>query len=151
MFWLSALPLEQHGGSPEETWRSLQSATRRYDYCETFAFKLPDGFKIGTLDSLLSLSDDLAKVNTAVEATVNKIRRQLYEVQDEDQETDVVTVEGIKPEKYLQTFTWDEAKYPSRRPPKETVAAIMETVQKLDEDLKVRILHFRANNEYVLY
>eukprot|EP00889_Picochlorum_renovo_P002196 jgi/Picre1/29226/NNA_004618.t1 len=105
-----------------------------------FAFHIPEGFKIGTLDSLLGLSDDLVKVNTAIEATVNKIRRQLYEVQEElpeDQRRDI-TIEGTKPEVYLQTFAWDEAKYPSRRPPKDTVAAIMETVQALDEDLKVK-------------
>lgn len=138
MFWLSALPLH---GSAEDTWRSLQSATQRYEYSENYAFRLPNSFKIGTLDSLLGLSDDLVKVNTAVEATVNKIRRQLYDVQEDDTD-DVVTVEGVKPEKYLQNFTWDEAKYPSRRPPKDTVAAIMETVQKLDEDLKLKSTEF---------
>lgn len=120
---------------------SLQSATQRHQYSENYTFRLPNSFKIGTLDSLLGLSDDLVKVNSAVETTVNKIRRQLYDVQEEDVE-DVVTVEGVKPEKYLQNFTWDEAKYPSRRPPKDTVSAIMETVQKLDEDLKIKSTEF---------
>ncbi len=138
MYWLSALPLG--GSNPSSVWETLESATQRYHYSENFAFHIPDGFKIGTLDSLLGLSDDLVKVNTAIEATVNKIRRQLHEVQEdlaEDQRRDI-TIEGIKPEVYLQTFVWDEAKYPSRRPPKDTVAAIMETVQALDDDLKVR-------------
>lgn len=36
---------------------------------------------MGTLDSLLALSDDLVKVNAAVEGTVNKIRRQLFDLQ----------------------------------------------------------------------
>lgn len=137
MYWLSALPLG--GGDPNSVWKTLESATQRHHYSQNFAFHIPEGFKIGTLDSLLGLSDDLVKVNTAIEATVNKIRRQLYEVQEElpeDQRRDI-TIEGIKPEVYLQTFAWDEAKYPSRRPPKDTVAAIMETVQALDEDLKV--------------
>lgn len=120
---------------------SLQSATQRHAYSENFAFRLPNSFKIGTLDSLLGLSDDLVKVNSAVETTVNKIRRQLYDVQEDDEE-DIVTVEGVKPEKYLQDFTWDEAKYPSRRPPRDTVSAIMETVQKLDEDLKLKSTEF---------
>lgn len=139
MFWLSALPL--HGESAEDTWMSLQAATQKHKYSENYAFRLPNSFKIGTLDSLLELSDDLVKVNSAVETTVNKIRRQLYDVQENDEE-DIVTVEGVKPEKYLQNFTWDEAKYPSRRPPKDTVSAIMETVQKLDEDLKLKSTEF---------
>jgi len=38
---------------------------------------------------------------------------------------------------HLQRFAWNEAKYPSRRPLKDIVSSIMETVQKLDDDLKV--------------
>lgn len=138
MYWLSALPLS--GDSPENVWIALQKATHRYGYSDNYAFKIPDTLKVGTLDSLLSLSDDLIKVNSAVEGTVNKIRRQLYEVETDLPEEDrhSVTVEGSNPEIYIQSFMWDEAKYPSRRPPKDTVSAIMETVQKLDDDLKAR-------------
>ena len=97
--------------------------------------------RVGTLDSLLALSDDLAKVNQAVEGTVNKVRRQLMELQasvaPEDRAD--VWVETQTPEGYLQRFAWNEAKYPSRRPLKEIVASIMDNVQKLDDDLKVRL------------
>jgi V-type H+-transporting ATPase subunit C len=94
---------------------------------------------VGTLDSLMALSDDLAKVNQAVEGTVNKVRRQLVELQagvaPEDRAD--VWVEGQTPEGYLQRFVWNEAKYPSRRPLKDIVSSIMDNVQKLDDDLKV--------------
>ena len=92
-----------------------------------------------TLDSLLALSDDRVKVNSAVEGTVNKIRRQLFDLQAQlpvDERADV-WVEGMTPEGYLQRFAWNEAKYPARRPLKDTVAAITDTVQKMDDDLKV--------------
>ena len=36
---------------------------------------------MGTLDSLMVLSDDLVKTNTLVEAVVNKLRRQLFDLQ----------------------------------------------------------------------
>jgi V-type H+-transporting ATPase subunit C len=74
-----------------------------------------------------------------VEGTVNKVRRQLVELQSTAAPEDRadVWVEGQTPEGYLQRFAWNEAKYPSRRPLKEIVASIMETVQKLDDDLKV--------------
>lgn len=104
-----------------------------------FKFSLPE-FRVGTLDTLLALSDDLVKVNASVEGTVNKIRRQLFDLQaamPADERADV-WVEGMTPEGYLQRFAWNEAKYPSRRPLKDTVAAITDTVQKLDDDLKVR-------------
>ena len=47
-----------------------------------------------------------------------------------------VTVEGVPPDTYLERFAWNEAKYPPRRPLKETVAAITETAQKLEDELK---------------
>lgn len=137
MYWLVSLP---HGGRVEHAWSRLQEATTyTNDYSANFKFALPESFRVGTLDSLLALSDDLAKVNAAVEGTVNKVRRQLVELQSgvapEDRAD--VWVEGQTPEGYLQRFAWNEAKYPSRRPLKEIVASIMETVQKLDDDLKV--------------
>ncbi len=140
MYWLVALPLgddDQH----DRVWSRLQELTTyTYDYSLNFKFKIPDNLRVGTLDSLLSLSDDLIKVNAAVEGTVNKIRRQLYDLQASlpDDERSEVWVEGVTPEGYLQRFAWNEAKYPSRRPPRDTVQAIMDTVQRLDDDLKAR-------------
>ena len=36
-------------------------------------FNVPDGLRVGTLDSLMALSDDLAKMDTVSEATAFKI------------------------------------------------------------------------------
>lgn len=52
-------------------------------------------------------------------------------------EVEEVLVEGVSPESYLERFAWDEAKYPPRRPLKETVASITETVSLLEDQLKV--------------
>lgn len=138
MYWLVSLPLA--GGSPEGVFGLLQEvSTYTHDYSVNYKFKIPESFKVGTLDSLMALSDDLIKVNAAVEGAVNKIRRQLFELQSmvaSDDRSDV-WVEGMTPEQYLQRFHWNEAKYPSRRALKDTVQAIFDTVQKLDDDLKV--------------
>ena len=48
-----------------------------------------------------------------------------------------VSVEGVSPDQYLERFAWNEAKYPPRRALAETVSAITETTQKLEDDLKV--------------
>ena len=48
-----------------------------------------------------------------------------------------VSVEGVSPDQYLERFAWNAAKYPPRRPLGETVSAITETTQKLEDDLKV--------------
>ncbi len=48
-----------------------------------------------------------------------------------------VSVAGQRPDQYLESFSWDAAKFPPRRPLNETVSAITENVQKLEDDLKV--------------
>lgn len=105
-----------------------------------YRFELPE-LRIGTLDSLMVLSDDLVKVNGLMEAVVNKIRRQLFEMQtlaaNEDKDPQEVLVEGMPPDNYLERFSWDEAKYPPRRPLQETISTLTETVQRLEDDLKV--------------
>ena len=55
-----------------------------------------------------------------------------------------MTVEGVPPDTYLERFAWNEAKYPPRRPLKETVAAITETAQKLEDELKARRAEHRT-------
>lgn len=138
MYWLCALPLLD---SKDRTWNLLQQKTTYdTDMSINYRFELPE-LRIGTLDSLMVLSDDLVKVNGLMEAVVNKIRRQLFEMQtlaaSEDKDPQEVLVEGVPPDNYLERFTWDEAKYPPRRPLQETVSTLTETVQKLEDDLKV--------------
>lgn len=154
MYWLVSLPLDIGSTvlSSDRVWARLQELTSLSHHMSTnWKFNLPDNLRVGTLDSLMALSDDLIKVNAAVEGTVNKIRRQLYELQSSssgsssmmtDQDLPDINVEGVSPESYLQRFSWNEPKYPSRRPTKETVSAIMETVQKLDDDLKTRSMEY---------
>ena len=48
-------------------------------------FKVPaDDLRVGTLDSLMSLSDDLAKLDVLAEATTMKIYRQLFDLKGEE-------------------------------------------------------------------
>ena len=105
MYWLSSLPLDGVDPSPEATWIQLQNATQRNQYSENCEFRLPQ-MKVGTLDSLLNLSDDLAKVNAAVESTVNKLRRQLYDVAEDDEDIVEITVEGVRPEVRCRRRWW---------------------------------------------
>ena len=117
-----------------------QKTTYDTDMSINYRFELPE-LRIGTLDSLMVLSDDLVKVNGLMEAVVNKIRRQLFEMQtltaNEDKDPQEVLVEGMPPDNYLERFSWDEAKYPPRRPLQETISTLTETVQRLEDDLKV--------------
>ena len=135
-YWLVSLP---YLDSEDRTWTLLQNKVLyETQLASNYRFKLPN-LKVGTLDSLLVLSDDLVKVNGAVEGVVNKIRRQLFDMQTSGTSSDRedVTVEGVPPDDFLEGFTWNAAKYPPRRPLQETVNNITETVSKLEDDLKV--------------
>lgn len=62
---------------------------------------------------------------------------QMFELAVATDDTEEVRVEGMAPETYLERFAWDEAKYPPRRPLNETVSAITDIVQQLEDGLKV--------------
>lgn len=59
--WLISAPGEK---SPQDTWDRLQSATSSIS--TNYKFNVPD-LKVGTLDQLVGLSDDLAKLDSAAE------------------------------------------------------------------------------------
>jgi V-type H+-transporting ATPase subunit C len=60
MYWLVSLPLVE---AQDRIWSRLQSKTvYEADLSQTFRFELPE-LRVGTLDSLMVLSDDLVKVS----------------------------------------------------------------------------------------
>lgn len=55
------------------------------EFANVTPFKIPaNQLRVGTLDSLMSLSDDLVKMDTLAEATVTKMYKQLQELKPED-------------------------------------------------------------------
>lgn len=59
MYWLISLPL---GEGRETVWANVQSKVKiESGLSQIYRFKLPE-LRVGTLDSLLALSDDLVKV-----------------------------------------------------------------------------------------
>ena len=49
-----------------------------------------------------------------------------------------LTVDGVSADRFLTAFTWDEAKHPARRPLRETVDKLQESVAKVDDEFKVK-------------
>lgn len=151
-YWLVALPVSE---SADRTWATLQARTTYdADLATNFRFALPPDLRVGTLDALMGLSDDLARVNAAVEGVVNRVRRQLFDLalaapaggDDAGSTTtaDAALVDGLPPSSYLETWSWDEGKYPPRRPLGDTVASITEAISKLEDDLKLRLGEYGA-------
>ena len=104
---------------------------------------------VGTINTLMLLSDDLIKLDNACKSTVLAIERQgkeLYQKQYKD-----VTVEQLASWSYVDSnrtmldyfmgFQWAEQKYPKGYPLQELANLIKGKVNKMDDDLK----HFQQN------
>lgn len=131
-FWLVGLP--EQNGSLDETWRTVQKVTGQGDFSQNYRFELPMSFRVGGLDKLMELSDDLARIDVHVEGVVNKIRRQASDVMNEP-----LTVNNRPVTSYVTTFSWDEARFPLHKHLKEIVDELTTSVTSVDDELKVRL------------
>lgn len=127
--------ISNDGGAPEQAYRKMQSAGAcpEAPYAEMFKFEVPS-LTVGTLDTLMTLSDNLVKTDGVVEQTVRKIERTSADLFD--RKSSELTVGGVPAQRYIQQFAWDSAKYPNRRPLKELVAMIAGGAAGIEEELK---------------
>lgn len=135
-----SLPVQN---SATSLWNRLQEQISKHSFdTPLYRFNVPN-LRVGTLDSLLSLSDDLQKSNSFVEGVSHKIRRQIEELERvSGVESNALTVDGVPVDSYLTRFVWDEAKYPTMSPLRETVDSIHGQVSKIEDDLKVRVAEY---------
>lgn len=132
-FWLISAPK-----TPQDTFGTVNRRTaKEHSFSTNNIFEVPD-LKVGNLDTLMMLSDDLQKIDIFVESTTKRIVRQLAEIDKQPQKNESLTVNGTAIDAYLTHFSWDEAKYPVRSPLKELTDKIHQQVAKLDEELKVK-------------
>ncbi|KAH0969585.1 hypothetical protein GBA52_028511 [Prunus armeniaca] len=139
-YWVVSLPVQNSASS---LWNRLQEQISKHSFdTPLYRFNIPN-LRVGTLDSLLSLSDDLLKSNNFVEGVSHKIRRQIEELERvSGVESSALTVDGVPVDSYLTRFVWDEAKYPTMSPLKEVVDSIHGQVAKIEDDLKVRVAEY---------
>jgi V-type H+-transporting ATPase subunit C len=100
-----------------------------------FKFEIPS-LMVGTLDSLINLSDDLGKTDSLIESILRKVEKTGHELSNQTGKKTELTVGGVPAKRYIQQFAWDYAKYPNRRPLKELVSLISGGVSAIDEELK---------------
>ncbi|OWM70712.1 hypothetical protein CDL15_Pgr014385 [Punica granatum] len=141
-YWVVSLPV-QGSTSASSLWNRLQEQISRHSFdTPLYRFNIPN-LRVGTLDSLLSLSDDLLKSNTFMEGVSHKIRRQIEELERvSGVESSALTVDGVPVDSYLTRFVWDEAKYPTMSPLREIVDSLQGQVAKIEDDLKVRVAEY---------
>jgi len=118
------------------------------------SFNVPkDLLRVGTLDQLIDLSDDMYRIENFSESLVKKLASYLFEVMTEDTAPLNPTNDQIckfvdclllnqnrhHMHDYIRTFRWDSAKYPSKnRPLREMVGELTDNAYKIEEVLKKR-------------
>ncbi|KAL1554011.1 V-type proton ATPase subunit C [Salvia divinorum] len=141
-YWTASLPVGQ-SLSASSLWTRLQESISKQAFdTALYRFNIPN-LRVGTLDSLLALSDDLLKSNNFIEGVSHKIRRQIEELERvSGVVSSSLTVDGVPVDSYLTRFAWDEAKYPTMSPLKEIVDGIHVQIAKIEDDLKVRVAEY---------
>uniref|UniRef100_A0A3B5MNP7 V-type proton ATPase subunit C n=1 Tax=Xiphophorus couchianus TaxID=32473 RepID=A0A3B5MNP7_9TELE len=82
-FWLISAPGEK---TCQQTWDKLMAATTRTNNLSTnHKFSIPD-LKVGTLDVLVGLSDELAKLDSFVESVVKKVAQYMADVLEDSRD-----------------------------------------------------------------
>eukprot|EP00736_Rhodelphis_marinus_P009143 Rmarinus@m.898 len=138
MFWLVSVPGEPH---KDEAWKEVQRKTTHENHLSVnFKFDLPKDLRVGTLDSLLRLSDDLVRADSHMEATTNKIYRQLIEFNPGEKPT----VFGVAVETCVKNFTWDTAKFPVKTPLPELVGEMQEKAAQWEDQLKMKLSDYQG-------
>lgn len=137
-FWLISAPGEK---TCQQTWENLNNATAKQNNVSiNYKFHLPD-LKVGTLDVLVGLSDDLGKLDTYCESVARKVAQYLAEVLEENQRDKLqenLVANGMDLGTYLTRFQWDMAKYPVKQSLKNISDIIAKQTTQIDSDLKVK-------------
>lgn len=130
--------------SASALWNTLQDQISKHSFdTPLYRFNIPNHLRVGTLDSLLALSDDLLKSNTFVEGVSHKIKRQIEDLERvSGVESSSLTVDGVPVDSYLTRFVWDESKYPTTASLREIVDGIHTKISKIEDDLKVRVAEY---------
>merc|ERR1712062_829900 len=141
-YWMISAPGER---TCSETWDRLNQATTKQQLSSNWKFHIPD-LKVGTLDQLVGLSDDLGKVDSYVEQVTRKLANYLGDVLEDQRERllENLVANGMDLATYLTRFQWDMAKYPIRQSLKNLSDIIAKQVGQIEADLKVKSQAYNA-------
>lgn len=136
-YWIISAPGDK---TCQQTWETMNNLTsKQNNLCENFKMHIPD-LKVGTLDQLVGLSDDLGKLDTFVEQITRKLANYLGEVLEDqrDKLQENLLANNTELPHYLTRFQWDIAKYPIKQSLRNIADIISKQVGQIDADLKTK-------------
>ncbi|ORX52048.1 ATPase, V1 complex, subunit C [Hesseltinella vesiculosa] len=114
------------------------------EFAETYNFPVPD-FKIGTLDALVVLSDDLTKFDTQFEQSANKIADIVRALSGQNQLAHLLVVNDKSMDDYVRNFQWNTMKYRTDKSLQETTATLSQEVNAIDTIMKTKLNTYTLN------
>ncbi|NXK95633.1 VATC1 ATPase, partial [Formicarius rufipectus] len=138
-FWLISAPGEK---TCQQTWEKLHAATTKHNNLSTNSkFNIPD-LKVGTLDVLVGLSDELAKLDAFVESVVKKVAQYMADVLEDskDKVQENLLANGGKVLTMIYVLQKWQAKHEFSSGSLDSVPFlfIFKGVNQIDNDLKAR-------------
>ncbi|XP_055346598.1 V-type proton ATPase subunit C-like [Paramacrobiotus metropolitanus] len=136
-YWLISVPGEP---TAQQAFDNLNNATSKTNNLSAnYKFHVPD-LKVGTLDQLVGLSDDLLKLDTTTEGIVRKLAAYLGDVLEDKKEKlmENLQANGVDINTYLTKFQWDMAKYPVKQSLRGIADIISKQVYQIEADLKTK-------------
>lgn len=130
-----------------------QSFEKHKKLCEStetvsYKFHIPD-LIVGTLDNLMKMSDEVAKLDSSMEQLCRKVVQTMTEVLDTPNPSWVIGSgkDGSKGtlsiDEYLNDWHWDEKKYPYKKDPLKTILGRIQTQNsKFESDLRTRSTNY---------
>ncbi|OTF76499.1 V-type proton ATPase subunit C 1-A-like protein [Euroglyphus maynei] len=140
-YWLISAPGEK---TCQQTWDTLNETINKYgpDFCKSFRFLLPD-LKVGTLDTLVGLSDDLNKLDIYVESVSRKLAQSIGDILEKGQSlNEQLQANGHDLHTYVTKFQWDSAKFPIKQSLKSLHEIINKQISQIDQDMKTKTSAF---------
>jgi V-type H+-transporting ATPase subunit C len=136
-YWLISAPGDK---TCQQTWETMNNLTSKQNSLSVnYKFHIPD-LKVGTLDQLVGLSDDLGKLDAFVEQVTRKVSSYLGEVLEDqrDKLQENLMANNTDLPSYITRFQWDIAKYPIKQSLRNIADIISKQVGQIDADLKTK-------------
>jgi len=138
-YWIIAVPAKP---SRETAYSSIQHSCNGIADCAKF--NVPSSLRVGTLDSLMSMSDELVKIDHTVEVTAKKIGHQIYSLKEQKPEKNTIflSIGGASLSDYIRRFQWDTAKYSVRLSVQELTHRFQEQVGSIEEEYRQKMTDY---------
>ncbi|XP_048387950.1 V-type proton ATPase subunit C 1-A-like isoform X3 [Stegostoma tigrinum] len=139
-YWLISAPVDK---SNQQIWERMNTVTEKASLSNNYKFPIPE-LKVGTLDSLVGLSDELGKLDTFVEGIVKKLAQYTADIMEDskDKAQENLLANGVDLNRYVTHFQWDMAKYPIKQSLQNLTEVIAKQISQIDTDLKSRAMTY---------